>query len=85
MHERYLAPALPFMAIAAAGAPQLWPVFLLVSLGHLINLYHNWWYPTLIWLRPVMIHPNTLYFVIGLFAIGGLSWLAIYYDQTRKG
>lgn len=84
MHERYLAPALPFFAITAAASPQMWPLYLLTSIGHLVNMYHDWWYPTLMWLRPVMLHSNTIYFTIMVFTATAISWTALYYDQTRK-
>jgi hypothetical protein len=84
MHERYLAPALPFMAISTAASPQLWPVYLCLSLGHLINMYHNWWYPTLIWLRPVMTSWNTVVLVVIIFVVTGFSWTALYLDETRR-
>jgi len=84
MHERYLAPVLPFLAISSAAAPQLWPIYLLVSLAHQINLYHNWWYPTLMWLRPVASHWNLVIMTVVLLVISALAWTAYYYDETRN-
>jgi hypothetical protein len=46
MHERYLAPTLPFLALlSATQSSWLWIIYFLVSVVHLSNLYHNWWYP----------------------------------------
>lgn len=45
MHERYLYPVFPLLAILAVRERRLlWP-FVLFSLIHLVNLYHLWWYP----------------------------------------
>lgn len=84
MHERYLAPALPFMTISAASLPQLWPIYFLLSVGHLFNMYHNWWYPTLSWLRPVTDNWTSVVVVILLFIVSIISWMATYFDVLKK-
>ena len=45
MHERYFAPVLPFLVLAAAFSPGLWLVYVAGSVVHLANLYHLWWFP----------------------------------------
>jgi dolichyl-phosphate-mannose-protein mannosyltransferase len=46
MHERYLYPAFPYLALLAAwGGIPLW-LYLVVSLIHFLNLYHLWFYPS---------------------------------------
>lgn len=47
MHERYLVPALPFMLLSALNSRWFLFLYVLLSLGHLANLYHNWWYPNI--------------------------------------
>jgi len=47
MHERYLASALPFLAVLTATSPIYAGMYALVSFGNLINMYHNWWVPTI--------------------------------------
>ncbi|KKU94751.1 hypothetical protein A3H89_01200 [Candidatus Amesbacteria bacterium RIFCSPLOWO2_02_FULL_48_11] len=72
MHERYFAPVLPFLALAAAYYPWLWPVYVLVSAAHLANLYHLWWFPPLppviAWL---MAWPNIMILIM-VFTAGTL-------------
>ncbi len=48
MHERYFAPALPFLLLSTVFNPYLWIVYILTSFAHLINLYHNWYFPRII-------------------------------------
>jgi len=64
MHERYLAPALPFLALAAAFRPRLWPIFIVLSLAHLANLYHEWWFPRI----PVLVNWLSFWNTIQLMA-----------------
>lgn len=45
MHERYFAPALPFLVLAAARYRWIWLIYIAVSLAHLANMYHLWWFP----------------------------------------
>lgn len=84
MHERYLAPALPFLALVSASKTQLRAVFLLVSLGHLVNLYHEWWFPYLTNLVPLIDTWNTVSGVIVLFIVSWISWSAVYFHERRK-
>ena len=45
MHERYLEQALPFLLLITILKRKYLPLFIIVSLFYLINLYHNWWAP----------------------------------------
>ncbi len=45
MHERYSAPTLPFLALLAVYDRRLWFLYVLFSLAHLTNLYHDWYFP----------------------------------------
>lgn len=47
MHERYLASALPFLAVLSVTSPIYAVMYAVVSFGNLINMYHNWWVPTI--------------------------------------
>ncbi|OGD08530.1 hypothetical protein A2397_06155 [Candidatus Amesbacteria bacterium RIFOXYB1_FULL_44_23] len=86
MHERYLAPALPFLAIAASGRKQLWPIYLLVSFCHLLNMYHNWWFPEMPQIADfVAINtPQIVNLVILLLAISWISWMAVFLHESRN-
>jgi Gpi18-like mannosyltransferase len=84
MHERYLAPAIPFLALVSASKKQLRPIFYLVSLGHLINLYHEWWFPYVDRLVPIIASWNTILFVILLFTISWISWSAVYFHDPKR-
>ncbi len=45
MHERYLYPALPYLALAAGFGTVPVSLFIFVSFIHLLNLYNLWNYP----------------------------------------
>lgn len=45
MHERYLYPIFPLLAILVVQEKKLLHLFLPLSVIHLANLYHLWWYP----------------------------------------
>lgn len=45
MHERYLEQALPFLLLTGVKEKKLLKIYILVSLLHFANLYHNWWAP----------------------------------------
>lgn len=45
MHERYLYPAIPLLAIISSQSKNWSWVYLLFSLSFFLNLYHNWWQP----------------------------------------
>ena len=64
MHERYLAPALPFLALSAASHRRLWPIFAAISLSHLANLYHEWWFPRI----PILVNWLSSWAAIQLMA-----------------
>jgi len=84
MHERYLAPVLPFLGIVSLSKKQLIPIYFLVSLGHLINLYHEWWFPYISWLVPVISDIRTVNVVIILFTVSLISWSAVYFHAANK-
>lgn len=45
MHERYLYPVFPLLAVLAVQKRGLVKILAALSLIHLANLYHLWWYP----------------------------------------
>jgi len=45
MHERYLYPLFPYLTIIAALNLTLIPIYWLISIVNLLNLYNFWWYP----------------------------------------
>ncbi len=45
IHERYLYPFFPMITIVFALRPRIWPAISLLSLAHLLNLYHLFWVP----------------------------------------
>ena len=82
MHERYLAPALPFLAILSVTSPVYIFLYIVVSFGNLVNMYHNWWVPTI----PSWVAWTSLWSTINGVAISlGIVWLIwlikYYYDK----
>lgn len=69
MHERYFAPALPFLVLAAAKRPWVWLIYVTVSLAHLINMYHLWWFPPIPDLISLISQWSTIEYVAGAFTI----------------
>ncbi len=45
MHERYLYPFFPFATFALGSISWLWVPYVLLSITHLLNLYHLFWAP----------------------------------------
>lgn len=83
MHERYLAPVLPFLVLTAAFYPRIWVVYAGISLVHLANLYHIWWFPrwepAVAWLSA---WPNLVLLIILLS--GSFLFLIYTYVQNLR-
>ena len=47
MHERYLYPFFPYATILLASYPALMVPYIVLSITHLLNLYHLFWIPPL--------------------------------------
>lgn len=78
MHERYLAPTLPFLAIFAPTSVLWFILYVAISFGHQINLYNNWWVPTIpSWVR-FSESWTTIYFVIIFLTVSWIIWLYKY-------
>lgn len=54
MHERYLYPLFPYMTILAVVYSELLPIYILVSIISLINLYNFWWVPDISFLVNIL-------------------------------
>lgn len=81
MHERYFAPALPFLILSSAFSPWLWLVSGLVSLAHLANLHHEWWYPRIDWLVTWLSTWSTIELIAIIFII---STTLVLFTTIRK-
>lgn len=68
MHERYLAPVLPFLVLGALYNPVLWLVYAAVSFVHLANLYHLWWFPDFPYLVNWLLNWSHIQFLVLLLA-----------------
>lgn len=78
MHERYLAPALPFLAILSATSRWYWPIYVFVSLVHLLNMYHNWWVPTIpVWVSFISQWP-VIYSLVIILVLSWIGWVVRY-------
>lgn len=54
MHERHLEQALPFLLILGITNKQYRRVFYFLSAFHMLNLYHDWWSPSLPFIEPIL-------------------------------
>jgi len=70
MHERYLAPFIPFLAVSLPKFKYLWVVYVLVSAVHLANLYHDWWFPRIPSLVTWLSSWNTVQILTGILTFG---------------
>lgn len=82
MHERYFAPALPFLAIISTSYPWMWIVYFAVSLAHLANLYHNWWFPNIPFLVNWLSSLQSINIFIITFIIGLIYTLFVYVKEN---
>lgn len=83
MHERYYAPVLPFLTIASALDPILWVVYIFVSLAHLINVYHEWYFPRISPLDTWVASWDTIELVIATFTIS-MIFVAVRFFRYKK-
>ena len=58
IHERYLYPFFPYATIFLGMIPSFWPIYTLISLTHLLNLYHLFWSPSLPFLESLYQNSN---------------------------
>ncbi len=47
IHERYLYPFFPLASIILGFIPTFWPIYLVLSITHLLNLYNLFWAPSI--------------------------------------
>jgi len=63
IHERYLYPFFPYATISLAFFPWLLVPYLLLSLIHLLNLYHLFWAPPISLLESLYVNPGFALFL----------------------
>ena len=84
MHERYFAPALPFLILLSYKNKKLSAICILASAIHLLNMYHWWWYPSL----PPIVHflssISALYFLSSIFTIIFIYLVYDYFKQPTE-
>jgi hypothetical protein len=78
MHERYLYPLFPPLAILVGLYPGLIWLFGLLSLIHFFNLYHLWFYPKIDFLVGLLTKENQL-----LIRIASLILVCLYFYFLR--
>jgi len=74
MHERYLYPVFPFLVIFLSLYPNLFWLFIILSIIHFLNLYNLWFYPRIGFLISILSWQNAV-----LARTLSLSLLAIYF------
>lgn len=74
MHERYLYPLFPYLAILVGISPKIIGLFGMISAIHFLNLYHLWFYPRigilvnmLLWQGAVLVRLLS-FFLMALYA-----------------
>lgn len=78
MHERHLEQALPFLLIVSITNKQYRYVFYFLSVFHVLNLYHDWWSPSLGFIEPIL----STFPVIAMMTIIALSIFFLIYIEA---
>lgn len=83
MHERYLEQALPFFLLAGVQDKKVFLAFILLSVFHFANLYHNWWAPRLDVVVDFLSRAEVINGII-ILTIGSFLFLFVKYFQTKS-
>ncbi len=71
IHERYLYPFFPLATIALSKFKWLWIPYLVLSIAHLMNLYHLFWAPGNALLENAFLNPSLMIWLsilnVGIF------------------
>lgn len=84
IHERHFEQVLPFLIPVALRDKKILTVFVLLSLFHFFNLYHNWPVPKVDFLVSAIRSPLAVNFFILTFLGSFFSLLFYYFDQMKK-
>lgn len=80
MHERYLEQAIPFLLLVAVKEYKKYiPFFIIISIFHFLNLYHNWWAPRwqvfVEFLMQTLVINIVIVMTIGIFSLLFVEYL----------
>jgi len=83
IHERYLYPFFPMATVSLAYYPQILPVYLILSLTHLLNLYHLFWVPNFSLLENLYTNYNFMNLLSTIQIIGFFYLYYIYFAKSK--
>ncbi len=85
MHERYMFPFFPYATLALGSFPLTAPIYIMLSITHLLNLYHLFWAPSIKPLENLYRNDALMNFLsllnLALFAL----LLLIFYNTSLLG
>lgn len=82
MHERYLYPAFPFLVILMFKERKLIPVYVLLSITSMLNLYNLWWTPNILLVKNFLSNSN--FIVARIIGIVNLVLYLVSYKLLLK-
>jgi len=95
MHERYLFPVIPFLAVLTIiNSRKFKWAYIFFSLSFLFNLYHNWWIPPINFFINLISNPifvkiliggNLLFFLYLIFYFLDVNWLKKVFKSRLRG
>lgn len=79
IHERYLYPFFPFATLTLASYRFLWIPYAVLSITHVLNLYHMFWAPEFLQMRHWFVGPfMSILALVNIFIFLSIIW------RTRK-
>lgn len=84
MHERYSSPAIPLTLLAAIKKPWLIFVYVIVSIAHLLNVYHEWYFPRIHPIDQWLMSWNTITQIVFIFTLALVMLFFATLSNKRK-
>lgn len=84
MHERYLYPIFPYLAILVALGGISLTTYLTLSLIHLLNLYYLWFYPDFFLKNILLWQSSILIRILSLWLLFSFFYLFIFSSKQAK-
>jgi Gpi18-like mannosyltransferase len=84
MHERYLLPAIISLLILMYFDKKYLKYFVVLSLTHMLNIYHGWWIPQIPWLISFLSQDTVIRIISAVNVIAGLFFLLSYLTEKQS-
>ena len=81
IHERYLYPFFPYATLSLGFFPGMWVEYSLLSLAHLLNMYHLFWVPSVPFFENMLLKSS---FIQNTLAIVNIIALFLSFRHLRS-